>query len=122
MDEFPKQLISESRQGILRTKGREKRMDYEYVRHGMVNIFMANGPLKGKRMVEVTEYKKKQGWASFIKQIADEQYPDAEKITLVMDNFKTHAASSLYQTFEPKEAKRIRDRFDLCLHLNMEVG
>lgn len=112
MDESPKQLISESRQAIPMTKGREKRMDYEYVRHGMVNIFMVNEPLKGKRMVEVTRHKKKQDWARFIKRIADEQYPDAEKITLVMDNFKTHAASSLYQTFEPQEAKRIWDRFE----------
>ena len=75
-------------------KGREARIDYEYIRHGMVNIFIANEPLQGKRMVEITKYKKKQDWAKFIKRIADELYPDTEKITLVMDNFKTHAASS----------------------------
>ncbi len=112
MDESPKQLIAESREAIRMGKGREKRMDYEYIRHGMVNIFMANEPLKGKRLVEVTRFKKKQDWARFIKRIADEQYPDAERITLVMDNFKTHAASSLYETFAPKEAKRIWDKFE----------
>src|SRR5690606_26267713 len=32
--------------------------------------------------------------------------------TLVMDNFKTHNASALYETFEPKEAKRLWDKFD----------
>lgn len=111
MDESPKQLISESRQAIPMTKGREARIDYEYVRHGMANIFMANEPLKGNRIVEVTRFKKKPDWANFIKQIA-EQYPEAEKITLVMDNFKTHSASSLYETFEPEEAKRIWDRFE----------
>ena len=112
MDESPKQLIAEARPSIPMTKGRETRVDYEYVRHGMVNIFMANEPLKGKRLVEITKYKKKQDWAMFIKRIADECYPKAEKITLVMDNFKTHAPSSLYETFEPQEAKRIRDRFE----------
>lgn len=112
MDESPKQLISEARKSVPMAKGREARMDYEYVRHGMANIFMANEPLKGKRMVETTRYKKKQDWAKFIKRIADEQYPDAQKITLVMDNFKTHEASSLYETFEPKEAKRIWDKFE----------
>jgi hypothetical protein len=112
MDESPKQLISEARESVPMANGREKRVDYEYVRHGMVNIFMANEPLKGSRMVEVTEFKKKQDWARFIKRIADELYPNAEKITLVMDNFKTHAASSLYETFEPMEAKRIWDRFE----------
>lgn len=112
MDESPKQMISESRQAIPMAKGREARVDYEYVRHGMVNVFMANEPLKGKRMVEITKFKKKQDWAMFIKRIADEMCPEAKKITLVMDNFKTHSASSLYETFEPDEAKRIWDRFE----------
>jgi len=112
MDESPKQLISSAQTPISMQKGREKRVDYEYIRHGMVNIFMANEPLKGKRLVEVTSFKKKPNWAKFIKRIADEMYPNAEKITLVMDNFNTHNASSLYETFDPKEAKRIWDRFE----------
>lgn len=112
MDESPKQLISSAREPIKMDKGREARVDYEYIRHGMVNIFMANEPLKGKRMVEVTRFKKKEDWARFIKRIADELYPDAEKITLVMDNFKTHDPSALYETFRPGEAKRIWDRFE----------
>jgi hypothetical protein len=112
MDESPKQLISVGRSGLAMKKGSEAKQDYEYVRHGMVNIFIANEPLKGKRMVEVTEFKKKQDWAKFIKRISDEMYPEAEKITLVMDNFKTHDPSSFYETFEPIEAKRLWDRFE----------
>lgn len=112
MDESPKQLISSSRESIPMAKGREARVDYEYVRNGMVNIFMANEPLKGKRAVEITKFKKKKDWAKFIKKISDELYPEAEKITLVMDNFRTHSPSSLYETFEPEEAKRIWDRFE----------
>ena len=112
MDESPKQLISEARKSVPMGKGREARVDYEYIRHGMVNIFMVNEPLKGKRTVEITRFKKKQDWAEFIRKIADEHYPQAEKITLVMDNFKTHSPSALYETFEPEEAKRIWDRFE----------
>ena len=112
MDESPKQLISEARPSSPMKPGQESRRDYEYVRHGMVNIFMANEPLKGNRMVEVTGYKTKKDWAKFVKRIADELYPWTNKITLVMDNFKTHAASALYETFEPEEAKRIWDRFE----------
>lgn len=112
MDESPKQLISSSRESIPMAKGREKREDYEYVRHGMVNIFMVNEPLKGKRTVVITKFKKKQDWAKLIKKISDELYPKAEKISLVMDNFGTHSPSSLYETFEPEEAKRIWDRFE----------
>lgn len=39
-------------------------------------------------------------------------FPKANKITLVMDNYKTHAPGALYEAFEPEEAKRIWDRFD----------
>jgi hypothetical protein len=112
MDESPKQLIEEGRLSIPMKPGQEARVDYEYVRHGVVNIFMANEPLKGKRRVEVTEFKTKKDWAKFIKDIADTDYPEATKITLVMDNFKTHAASALYETFDPEEAKRLWDRFE----------
>ena len=112
MDESPKQLIEHANPSIPMKPGRDARIDYEYIRKGVVNIFMANEPLKGKRIVEITEYKRKKDWALFIKRIADEFYPDAKKITLVMDNFKTHTPAALYETFDPKEAKRLWDRFD----------
>ena len=92
--------------------GQEARVDFEYERCGVVNIFLASEPLKGKRYVEVTERKTKIDWAEFIKKIADEWYKDAEKIILVMDNLATHKASALYETYPPKEAKRIWDRFN----------
>ena len=112
MDESPKQLIEDGRPSLKMKQGQEARVDYEYVRNGVVNIFMANEPLQGKRLVEVTEFKTKKDWALFVKRIADEQYPKAKKITLVMDNFKTHAASAFYETFKPAEAKILWDRFE----------
>jgi len=112
MDESPKQLIDEIKPSIPMKPGQESKVDYEYMRHGVVNIFMANEPLKGKRFVEVTEFKTKKDWALFMKKIADKEYPKAKKITLVMDNYNTHSASAFYETFEPKEAKRLWDRFE----------
>ncbi len=112
MDESPKQLIGELRSSIPMKPGKERRVDYEYVRNGVVNIFMANEPLKGKRFVEITEFKTKKEWAVFIKMIADEKYPRAKRITLVMDNYNTHVASAFYETFNPEEAKRLWDRFE----------
>ena len=81
-----------------------KLIDYEYSRKGVCNIFMANEPLAGIRMVKITERNTKQDWAEFVKDIAD-SYPDAKKITLVMDNLNTHKPSSLYETFYPEKAK-----------------
>lgn len=111
MDESPKQLIEEM-QSLPMKPGYEKYVDYEYIRTGVVNIFMASEPLNGQRTIEVTEHKTKKDWAAFIKKLADVLYPTAKKITLVMDNYITHSASSLYESFEPEEAKRLWDRFE----------
>ena len=47
-----------------------------------------------------------------MKEIADVHYPYVEKIRLVMDNLNTHKPASLYETFQPEEAKRIWDKFE----------
>ena len=112
MDESPKQLISTIRKGRSVQPGKDATVDSEYLRHGMCNVFIANEPLIGKRFVVVKEQKTKKDWAHFIKQIADEWYHDAKRITLVMDNLTTHSVSSLYENFIPEEAKRIADRFE----------
>jgi len=79
MDESPKQLIEERRAFIGMKPGQEARVDYEYIRHGVVNIFMANEPLRGRRFTEVTEFKTKKDWALFIKHIVDTEYTKAKK-------------------------------------------
>lgn len=112
MDESPKQLIKETRVPIPMKPGKEARQDFEYERCGVANIFLASEPLQGKRYVKVTERRTKADWAVFVKQIADEWYKDAGKITLVMDNLATHKAAALYEVFPPQEAKRIWDRFE----------
>jgi hypothetical protein len=111
MDESPEQLIETVREEKMQ-QGKEARVDYEYIRHGVVNIFMANEPLKGRRLVEVTKLKTKIDWANFIKRIADEMYPIAKRITLVMDNFGTHTIGAFYEAFSHEEAKRLVDRFE----------
>lgn len=110
MDESPKQLIEEGRKPI-GGKGKTLLYDYEYIRRGVCNIFMANEPLAGKRMVKITMTKKKRDWAEFIKEIAEE-YKSAKKIILVMDNYGTHKPGAFYETFEAKEAKKLLDRFE----------
>ena len=112
MDESPKQLIKEIRTVIPMKPGQDARIDFEYERCGVSNIFLSSEPLSGKRYVEVTERKTKADWAVFVKKIADQWYKNAHKITLVMDNLATHKAAALYEVFAPKEAKRIWDRFE----------
>jgi len=92
----------------------EARVDFEYRRCGVANIFLASEPLKRIRYVNATERKTKVDWTAFIKKIADERYNDAEKITLVMDKLATTKSSALYEAYPPKEAKRIWDRFEFA--------
>jgi hypothetical protein len=111
MDESPRQLIGEVKTPIPGAPGRPARHDYEYKRHGVCNVFMANEPLAGQRMVKITERKTRQDWAQFVADIAD-RYQHAEKITLVMDNLNTHTPGSLYEAFPPQQAKQLWDRFE----------
>ena len=112
MDETPKQLIKEVRKSLPIRPGFEKRVDYEYSRSGVCNIFMVNEPLAGKRFTKVTNQRTKNDWALLVRFICDKLYPAAELITLVMDNLASHSAAALYETFEPAEAKRIWDRLE----------
>lgn len=111
MDESPRQLIAEVKTPISALPGQPARHDYEYKRCGTCNIFMANEPLAGTRMVELTERKTKIDWAFFIEKIAS-HYEAAARITLVMDNLNTHAPGSLYEAFSPEKAKALWDRFE----------
>ena len=111
MDESPKQLIAETKTPIPASPGQPAKRDYEYKRCGVCNIFMACEPLAGKRMVKITKRKTKKDWAKFLEEIAD-QYQQAEKITLVMDNLNTHTPGSFYEIFSPDKAKALWDRFE----------
>jgi hypothetical protein len=111
MDELSKQLIGDAKIPIAAKPGSVEKYDYEYVRNGVANIFMSNEPLAWKRFVKVTERKTMQDWAVFVEEIAN-QYVDAEKITSVMDNYDTHKAGSLYETFPADKAKALWNKFE----------
>lgn len=111
MDESPKQFIGEIKTPIGSSPGQIAKYDYEYKRYGVCNIFMACEPLARKRFVKITERKTKIDWAYFLEEIAI-QYAEAEKITLVMDNYNTHTPGSLYEAFSPVKAKSLWDKFE----------
>ena len=113
LDETSKQLIGEVAGPVPAAPGQVAHYDYEYVRKGVANLFMIFEPLSGKRKVEVTERRTKKDYAECLRKISDQMYPDAERIVLVQDNLNTHTPASLYEAFEPAEAKRLADRFEL---------
>ena len=112
-DETNRQLIEESRPSLPIQSGEVKKIDYEYRRNGVVDLFMMFEPLAGQRHVIVTDSRKRTDFANCIKLLVDEYYPKCEKIVLVMDNLNTHSTASLYAAFPPAEARRLADKLEI---------
>jgi hypothetical protein len=113
LDETNRQLIAETRKAIPAKPGQNKRVDYEYRRNGVVNLFMMFEPLQARRHVKVMEQRTRKDFARCIRELVDVHYPDAEKIVLVLDNLNTHSEGSLYEAFEPAEARRLAEKLEI---------
>ena len=109
MDETSRQHVKETRTPRPARPGAAAVYDYEYERNGTSNLFMLFAPLAGWRRVEVTERRTKVDWAHLVRDLLDVDYPD-KRVVLVMDNLNTHAPASLYEAFEPAEARRLAKR------------
>ena len=92
--------------------GRPARFDYEYRRNGTRNLLMLCEPLGGWRHVAVTDQRTMQDFAHQMRWLADQAYPAAQRIRVVLDNLNTHRPASLYETFAPAEARRILKRLE----------
>ena len=115
MDEFCKQLLSETRLSLLAEPGAPMKYDYEYVREGSASAFMLSAPLLGQRQVYVGTQARRtaKDFAHCLDFAATVMLPEAEKIVLVMDNLNTHTTASLYATFEPSKAHALAQKFEI---------
>jgi hypothetical protein len=112
LDETSKQLVAETRMPLPMQPGQPARVDYEYKRNGVVAAFMLFAPLEGWRDVKITDRRTAIDYAHVLKALSDEHFPNADKIVLVQDNLNTHVQASLYEAFEPAEARRLVERFE----------
>jgi hypothetical protein len=92
--------------------GQPVRIDYEYERLGKRNIFLAAEPLVGRRHLRVTERRTTRDFASFLRFLVEEAYPDVDMIVLVTDNLNTHSPACLYECFDPEQAHRIAQKIE----------
>ena len=111
-DERPYQLLEDKREPMPVRKGKPRRFDYEYRRCGMCNLFLAFQPHKGRRWVKVMERRRGEEFAHFMKWVADELFPQAEVIRVVLDNLSTHTPAAFYRCFEPEEARRLTRKLE----------
>ena len=112
MDEASKPRISEVAIPLPTKPRQVKRVDYEYARQGVCNLFVLCEPLRGWRHVNLTQRRTKRDWALCIRELLEVHYPQVSRICLVLDNLNTHTGSSLYKAFPPAEARRLLDRLE----------
>jgi len=112
-DEAMKQLVADTRPTQRMKPGQSERIDYEYKRVGVANLFVFFDRHRGWRHVKVTERKTKVDFAHCMKDLVDKHYPEADKIRVVLDNLSTHTEGALYKAFPPQEARRILNKIEL---------
>jgi DDE superfamily endonuclease len=110
-DESPKQLIGEVREPIPPQPSAPARQDTEYKRNGVRNLMMICEPKRGWRDVLIMQRRTKIDFAHAMQHIV-ECYPDAEVIRVVLDNLNTHKTASLYEAFQPEEARAIARKLE----------
>ena len=113
MDEASRQLLSDLFEPLPMKPGTPKRVDDKYQRHGVRSLLMFYNPIDGWRRVGCRESRTRLDWAEEVRQLLEEDYPDAATVTLVCDNLNTHDVASLYHTFDAETAGRLRRRLKL---------
>ena len=113
MDEKPLQLLADARPGTPAAPGRVAREDSEYIRCGTCSIFVWAEPLRGWRRAYADSTRTRIDWAHGVEQLLTVDYPNADKVVLVMDNLNTHSVASLYQAFPPEKAYALAERLEI---------
>jgi hypothetical protein len=111
-DESGKELTAHMRPVLPLAPGRSAREDTEYARHGSVNLFLSYAPFLGWRQISITPQRTALDFAHAVRDLVAIHFPQAERITLVLDNLNTHTPASLYKAFAPAEAWRLLEKLE----------
>jgi hypothetical protein len=112
MDEQPVQLVKEVKTPIAATKAHPKRVDYEYERAGVANVFMFAEPLAGWRQVDIRETKTKIDWATAMAGLLEGRHADCKRVIVVCDNLNTHTKGAFYEAFDSERAFSLAQRIE----------
>lgn len=112
LDEKPIQIIEDKRKPIPMKPGSPEKYDYEYIRNGTANIFIAVEFKAGKRVTQVTERRTMIDFAQFMKALVIDEYSETEVVRVVTDNLNIHKEKSFYETFSEEEAEKIIEKIE----------
>lgn len=110
-DERPCFLIGDRVEPLPMEPGKVAKEHYGYEKYGCCSVLAAIEPKTGKRVVQVRQKRRKIEFALFIEYL-DEQYPEEERIHLVLDNLNTHSQAALYEQFDAEKAARLARKFN----------
>lgn len=110
IDEKSLQLIAHSRQPLPMARHSPTKQDYEYVRHGTTNLFVAVEPKAGRRIVEVTAKRGKTDFVAFVRDLLTNAYAKARRVHLVLDNLNTHFRKSFDDVMGKRAAAKLLRR------------
>ena len=113
MDEASRQLLKDVSEPLPMKPGRPKRVDDKYERRDVRSLIMFYDPLGGWRRVGCRDSRTRSDWAEEVQTLLEQDYPEAELVTLVCDNLNTHDVASLYHHFDSETAGRLRRRLRL---------
>lgn len=112
MDETSMQCVREVRPRLPGKPGQIERYDVEYERNGVAHLIQYYAPFMGWRRIEVADNHAALQWAQGVRTLVEKDFPDAARITLVMDNLNTHTGASLYKAFEPQVARALLNKLE----------
>jgi integrase len=112
LDEKAKQIIADKIMPIPMKPGCSEMYDYEYIRNGTANIFVAVDFKAGKRVTKVTKNRTMLDFAHFMKLLVIEGFSGAEVFRVVTDNLNIHKEKSFYEAFSEDEAKQILEKIE----------
>jgi DDE superfamily endonuclease len=110
VDEKSKQFLKDSRTPLPIQPGIPLRLDYEYVRAGTCNLFVAVEPQGGRRTVMVTDRRAKTDFVAFVRHLLEQVYATAHRVHLVMDNLNTHFRKCFEEVLGVKQAQALLRR------------
>ena len=113
MDEASKQILADVDPALPMSPGQPRREDHHYERKAVQALFMFFDPIRGWRRVSSRDSRTRQDWAQEMLRLSDEDYPQAETITVVLDNLNAHDIASFYTTFDAATAHRLATKFQL---------
>lgn len=112
MDESSVQCVKEVRVPLPVRPGQAACYDAEYERNGVAHLLQFYAPLAGWRRLQVADNHASGEWARGVRRLVEEDFPEARRITLVMDNLNTHTGASLYKAFKPDMARALMEKLE----------